>query len=540
MRLRCRTPLALAALAAVVITSSAAVARPGKPAMPVPAVQPAAVPRPAPQLGPSSPNDALRRAVGHADPAAAALTLAALRRFANAAPEPTAFDRALAKRMGRVRNAKAIAKRILARIDALPSARRSAVFGNGVAQRVPDVAAFRDAAAKFVPVFGGVGTTSTTDLPAEITPPKSFQLRASGLVAVETTEADGDEIAAMITMVRCGDGEAAYEIDTVAAPTVEGAMAGVAMPLDAKVYDGTPNAGSRSMLVSAAFESDGDDAAAREEYQAMIVYAQGLAEQLAQPDDSVDKTLSRFVFALDQTAWLLSVSAPERWPIGAVQKTVLTGNASVASLAMTPASMDGAVPFKLSHDHDLPVGRYKLYIDAPAPAGPATTNLQVTVKNLQSLDPEAGGDDLSATVDIGGASLVHAFVKNDDSHPMAWSVRRKLAANQVIVSIQIADFDAGPAWMPADAGHWFPCGTSPEGVFYGVCPDTWNEIDVSPRAYSQTSYHQDFGRSIALIVDLTTGKITGDVVGKLGDTLELAGSDSPRGKLQVVLGKVAN
>lgn len=536
----CRNPLALTALGAVAITSSATAARPSKPATAVPHVQAAGVPGPAPHLGPSSPNDALRRAVGHADPAAAALTLAALRRFANAAADPTAFDRALAKRMARVRNAKVIAKRIIARIDALPSARRTAAFGNGSAQRVPDVAAFREVAARFVPVFGGVGTTSTTDLPADVTPPKSFRLRASGLVAVETTEADGDEVAAMLTMVRCGDGEATYEIDTVSVPTVEGALGGVAMPLDAKVYDGMPNNGSRSMLVSAVFESDGDDATAREEYQAMIVYAQGLAEQLAQPDDSVDKSLARFVFALDQTAWLLSVSAPQRWPIGAVQKTVLTANASVASLAATPASMDGAIPFKLIHDHDLPVGRYKLYIDAPTPAGPATTNLQVTVKNLQSLDPEAGGDDLSATVDIGGASLVHEFAKNDDAHPQAWSVRRKLAANQVIVSIQIADFDAGPAWMPADDDHWFPCGTSPEGVFYGVCPDTWSEIDFSPRAYTQTSYHQDFGRSIALIVDLTTGKITGDVTGKLGDTLQLAGSDAPRGKLQLVLSKVAN
>lgn len=540
MRPRCHTPLVLVALGALVSAPGTTAARPARPPSPQPGAQPPATPRPAPAPGPSSPNDALRRAVGHADPAAAALTLAALRRFATSAPNPTALDRALAKRMGRVRNARTIAKRILARIDALPAPKRTAAFGSVGVEPAPDIAAFREVAARFAPVFGGVGTTSATDLPAEVTPPKSFALRASGLVAVETAEPDGDEIAAMLTMVRCGDGEAAYEIDTVSVPTVGGAMAGVAMPLDAKVYDGTPHNGSRAMLVSAAFESDGDDAAAREEYQAMLVYAQGLAEQLAQPNDSVDKTLSRFVFALDQTAWLLSVSAPDRWPLGAVQKTVLTGNASLASLAATPPSMDGAVPFELVHDHDLPVGRYKLYIDVPTPAGPSLTNLQVAVKKLQSLDPEAGGDDLSATVEIGGASLVHDFAKNQNSQPQVWSVRRKVAASQVVVVVELNDFDPGPAWIPASETGWFPCGTSPDGVFYGACPDTWDEIDVSPRMYSQSAVHQDFGRSISLIVDLTTGKISGDVDGKLGDTLALQGTDAPRGKLQLVLSKVTN
>lgn len=78
------------------------------------------------------------------------------------------------------------------------------------------------------------------------------------------------------------------------------------------------------------------------------------------------------------------------------------------------------------------------------------------------------------------------------------------------------------------SGASFPAKRPQEG-----CPYSYDELDLDP--LSPSGPWSDGVGSARLTLDLSTGKITGDATGKVGDTLTFTGNESPRAKLKVVI-----
>lgn len=465
----------------------------------------------------------LRRTPVQRSPELTALVASALRHYAEGTTPSGPLETAIAKSLNRTRGGKGIAKRILARIDALPANQRTAAFGDKDDRGPVTAQTLGLATAAAGMVFGGIGIKPPDTLPAMgVTVPSTLAMSLSGVAAAEIADADGsDELLAMTTLVRL-DAAKSFVVDTIAAPasgTITDLAAGDVDALDRSLYSG-PN--TTVFVASAVFEIDGDDAAIRQEYMAMVALAKPLAEQLATPADDTSTRLGRFAFALDYTIGLLAVSHPTTWPTGVLQKSLVT----VGGLWASPAGSNGAVPWKLAHEHDLPSGHYTLYFDVPSPAI-TQPNIKVKIARVESLDAENGGDDMQVKVQIGNADLEKVLPTNKNVHNPNWTVQRKVNG-PVNVAITVRDFDEGPDYgaIGGGLGGSVPCGDPPGPAQYAPCPDSWDVLDIHSGPYDW---------SALLSVDPTTGKITGTTTGNVGEELTLMGAGAPRGKVKVVI-----
>lgn len=464
----------------------------------------------------------LRRTPVQRSPELTALVVSALRHYAEGARSNDPLEKAIARSLNRTRGSKVVAKRILARIDALPTDRRAAAFAGNDDHGAVSAPALARATSAAGMVFGGIGIKPADTLPAQgITVPGTLAMSLGGVAATEISDADGsDELLAMTTFVRL-DAAKAFVVDTLASPS-SGAIADLAAgdvdALDGAVYSG-PN--TAAFVASAVFEIDGDDAAIRQEYLAMVALAKPLAEQLATAGDDTATRLGRFAFALDYTIGLLAVSHPTTWPTGVLQKSMV----NMGALWASPSASNGAVQWKLAHEHDLPSGHYTLYFDVPSPPI-VQPNVKVKITRFEALDPEAGGDDLQLDLQIGDASIEKTFTKNKNVHTAGWTVQRKVNG-LVNVRISARDFDEAPAYgyIGGGLGGAVPCGDPPGPAVHSPCPDSWDTLDL---------HHGLYDYALTFTVDPATGKITGATTGNVGETLTLSGGSSPRGKVKVV------
>lgn len=493
-----------------------------------PVLQPAAKPDEAPQIDTSKlpANARLRSMPVGRNPQMQALVLTALRRFVSGGAKGNAIDEAVAAALSRHPKAKAIARRLVQRIDRLPPPQRAKLVGKPGTSPI-DAKTLSEVAAVSGLVFTGVGEPPADVLPAEDVPaPASYQLAVSGVAPIELGDgdADGDELVIMSSLVRlAGD---PYEITTASAPpsgSLDGVQLGAALPLGTTLFDGWASPGA--LLVSAVAEVDGDADVIREDYALMLSLAEALAGQLVSSGDSIDKKLSQFAFALDYTVGLLAIANPAKWPQGALTKSLLVGPTSLHELYANPGTKDGVVPWKLSHDHDLPAGHYTVYFDVPAPPLNRPT-LVVKMTRLESLDPEPGGDDLMATIGIGSAYADADLAPNKNVHTKTWTVKRDLAPDRKTINVWIeaSEFDDPPAWGFVTTG-WSAskCGDWHDGWNYPDCPPIITPLDISPVAASGEGWFYDAAVHVQLDVDLETGDITGALSGKLGEPIVLQG-----------------
>ena len=541
MNRRSRTwslPLLCALIAATSTPVLAApVARPKAGAKPV--VKPGTKPR-AIDLADVPPNVLLRTRPVAPNPAFTGMMLASLRGFVNGVENPTAVDRAIAKTLGRGR--KNAAKKLLARIDARARGEQDKAFGKNPPAASPSVAQLSEAAAHAGLRFAGVGIMQSGMLPdEEVPPPTKFQLAMSGLRPVELSDgdADGDELLALTATVTA---DSTYVVSTASAPTTDvlgNVTSTTPIPLAVPLYEGAP---TPSLLVSVVVEVDGDAETARQDFGVVLALAQAHAELLAAPGDSALQRLTRFALTLDYTIALLNVANPQAWPSGSLQKTLLAGTSSLDTLYATPPASDGAVPWKIAHDHDLPSGHYKLYFDVPSPER-ARPRLKVKVTKVEALDGEAGGADMGVIVGIDDASAEKALPNDKNVVTPAWTVQRKLAPDRTSAYVDIALFDRQrpvnnkKMWFGDRCGDW-----GAEGQ-YPPCPLERIGVDLSPVEPWGNSFGGDSGLTANLVVDLVAGTVTPSYMGtptgasvKLGEALTVEGTDAGnRGRVTLVV-----
>lgn len=475
------------------------------------------------------------------DPVMSAYALMALRRFADGTRSNDPVDKAVARALGRMKNGRAIAKRIIGRIDALPQATREGAFGKGDALKdsTKDLAKATQVGMTN-PLYKAIGTFAADTMPAQALEQQTvFNLGMSGLAVQETSDGDqnGDEVVVMSTLCTLNQGLTDFVVVHQSAPeagALEGLTAGEVVPLDRPIYSGK---GTFGLLSTVAFEVDDDAAAARDEYLAMVALARPLAVQLFQQGDLPDQKISRFAFALDYTIGLLAMSQPERWPQGALVKTKMSGDpyygVSVSSLAATPVSSDGGVSWKLAHTHDLPAGKYVVYFNVPSTTPADQKNIKVKITRIEAIDFEQGGADLTLQVGIGNEDLEKVLADNTNVSTKTWTVQRKVNPGDVTVSVDLWDTDAGPPY--GSTGYYGGgqlCGKWPDGKEYAPCPDfvRWYNIDKTPGDYY---YGKPYAAQLKL--NTSTGTITGDADGNVGQELTLTGTAFPKGKVKVTI-----
>jgi hypothetical protein len=474
------------------------------------------------------------------DPVMSAYALTALRRFADGTRSSDPVDRAVARALGRVKNGRAIAKRIVGRIDALPQATREGAFGTSDAVKgsTKDLANATSAGVTN-PLYAALGTFASGTMPAQpLEQQKVFDLGMTGIAVQETSDGDenGDEVVVMSTLCTLNEALTDFVLKDVGATdegALEGLTAGEVVPLDRPIYHGGGQ--FAALLSTAAFEVDGDAAAARDEYAAMVALARPLATQLFQQGDFPDQKMARFAFALDYTVGLLAMSQPTRWPQGALVKTKLSGSngTSVGSIAATSVSNDGGVSWKLAHTHDLPSGKYVVYFNVPATTAADQKNIKVKVTRIEALDFEAGGADLQLRISIGNETLAKKLADNTNVSTQTWTVQRKMIPGKIPIQLDLWDLDKGPAYGTTSYnGGGAKCGKWPDGTEYGPCPDA-----VHPYNIDATPGNDQWGPPIVTHLELQTGtgKITGDATGDVGQELTLTGTAYPKGKVKVTI-----
>lgn len=471
-------------------------------------------PKVTPRLG-DAPNRQLDELRRDANPATNAMVVAMLRRYVDGTRSPNAIDTAVKKRMDALPGGKAAAKRILARLDAMPTGRKGEAFGGRATTGAVTVAQWSDALAQGAGlIHGGIGTTPPDVLPAEAQPvPTEYAVTFGGASTTAATDADGsDELVVMSSFIRVHAG--AYLTTTHGVPEVgaiEGLVAGAAVPQSTKVYQVASNAPA-ALAVTAAFEADGDTTTMREDYLAMLALAEPLAIQ-AEGETSLDD----YVFALDYTMGLLHLSDAAHWPNGTLTRSVLSQDTSLQSLWATPSQTTGGIEWKLRHDHSIGAAKYSVFFDVP---GPAVVMPAVTVKivNVVSIDGVDGSDadDLNVRVAIGDEDKTKKLAENDDDPNISWGVQRKIELEPRTITVEVWDYS--PAPEAGSTGGWFPslCGNW-AGKLFPPCQPVITPLVIKGSA-----------TKLILQYDPVTKKITGDATSKVGDFITVAGSSGKR------------
>jgi hypothetical protein len=447
------------------------------------------------------------------DPKLAAAAVSILRRFATDAADPTDLDLAFAKRTKRLGSARATAKRVLGRIDALSPTTIERTFGGAKAMSARHSSG---TVAKLAPkaklAFVPAWAQPTVVIPAEVTQaPQQLKLVLAGIASTAAADADGtDEVvvaAHWIDLV-----EASGHASTPASGT-SALAAGETVASGEEIFFGNDRP---ALLVSGVFEDDdGSAATAREDYQLMVELAKSLSAGMVAADD-----LAKLELALTTCAGLLQISDPQRFGAGAIVWTRFGGESTTLhDLYATPASQTGGVAWKARHDHVVGGGTYEVLFDVPAPPPPDLPKINVKIVSVESLtatehEPPETTTKLDLAIDVAvknqGGSWTFPNNDNDPSAGMTFS--RIVQPGPVHIEVLLRD-------RPTEVDGCWIGGWGSSNCFYTT------GVDLSPGASS----------TVKLDFDPATGDITGDKTGKAGDQLTFEGTASGKPKGRVVL-----
>ena len=425
------------------------------------------------------------------------------------------------------RSRRTAAKRIVARIEALPQRKRNRALaggGRGGKDRFPSNTM------PYVPGTPGVGLGAPTDtLPAQdqgIIAPSAFSLKVAGLRSLAAQEQGGDELVAVAAFVASSGSGYETHVGSLPGNGTLSVDSGNATAQAVDVFEGTGG----GVLVSGVFEIDGAPAGVRAEFETMLGLASALASQIG--DDQV----ADLAFAVDYSAGLLSLSDPDKWPPGSVVKTIIPAASddpmSLLQLYVTPTETAQGIKHKIVHAHSHGSGSYELLFNVPAPPI-QKSNVVVRIKKLESLDGVDDGadqDDMVAAVAIGNESwsdwktATHTFLPNKDVLNTTWVVQRKMSESVAQLRIYLRDFSEGPeSGVVSNGWTSAPCG-SYGGKQYQPCPDTVTSLDIDSKQGEKAA---------DLFVDLETGAITGSTTAQVGETFTLQGTETPRGRMTI-------
>ena len=468
------------------------------------------------------------------------LTINQQRALSRAAPHPkhqaeiVKLLRELARKRGG--SSATAAKAILARIDALPRAKKTAALGRSPTRGKRGKSNQPGATA---PAFGsgnpllGLGML-TANLPAEtLAPQTSYTLQTTGVRVNTASEGDGDEVVAVAAYAHVMGMGYAHQVAAITGPDALSMQTG-----DAHAHAADVHVGKRpGLAISAVFEHDGTDGNRAAELEVMLT----LAEQLAAQQPGTNK-LGNLAFALDQTAGVLSLSDPDGWPAGTVAATLIPAQADPASLAAlyaTPKTTEDGIDYKLSNHHEIEGGDYQVFFTvlAPEPTAKRVTVKLERIDVLAGVDPGADQDDLVVGVSIGddpNGSWLRSLPADRDHHNNIAIVRRPMVSSQVPIKIWLRDVEpneeSGEIYGMSSAPAPSPCAIINLG-----CPESSKAIDVSPSAKTEQTWqgNQQVPTPIELSLDVATGQISGDVSGKTGDALSSKGNmRSPRARIR--------
>jgi len=464
---------------------------------------------------------------GGLDPVVSGQAMQVLRDYAEGASGP------MKSTVGRSRKVRSAAKRIVARIDALPASQRTKALGAGGGKgkgKGGKPSALSPSAYGPGPAHLGLTVFAST-LPAEGIPkPSSYDVQLAGLYAGTVAEGDGTDelvpVAAYITGTSSGYHRHVAHLGGTGAVALN---AGQVADDRVDLYEGTFG----GVLASAVFEADGDAPALRAEFEAMV----GLAESLALQVGGNQDPLVNMAWALDYSAGLLALSDPEHWGPGTVIASALGNQGDVGltlhGLYATPSQSANGVDHKHVHHHQAGGGSYDFMFDVPAPEV-ATPNVRVTVDKIQvieGVDEGADQDDLHLKVWIGDESVHHKLTPNKDVHTFDRIVQRKMVSTEVPIYVELTDHSRPKKGYTGTLYNKKKCGDWGDGKDYLPCKLKIRELDVSPVA--NTNWGGEGPSAGSIVVDVGSGQVSGDVSGNVANKVVLQGNHGHRARVEL-------
>lgn len=477
------------------------------------------------------------------DPFGTAKALAALTRFASGQLGSTAYDKRVAAALGKVSNAREIARRIVQPLESMSAGERAARLGD--ASGSFDRAALDQwhAHSNETSARALTNTVVLAPDPVDAKGRAMYELAYRGLQVVRAADADGtDEAAVVAALLVPGDDKAALrtfpEAGTVALPAGSTTAAGAGPVWTGAGWPGGWNSGA--LLVVAVVEDGGKEVAARKEELRLLLE---LARSEAQEDDHADRmrVLRRELEAALDVLTLGGTSV-------ATQVKLLSGS-DLDELTLQPAQ-SAPVAHRLALTLSPRGGEHTVFFDVTPPAAKLKT-VSVTIKQVEALG--AGRDqaenklaDFAMQVAIDAhtpASAVRSFARDKNSQKPGWSVERRVqAGSNVRVVLDLWDIDPPPASGCLHGSGWplalcqVACGEvepscSPGNrqcpAYAGVCPALQVEYDIHPQASAGR-------RSLQAVFDLGSNTLTGDINGPAG-TYTLTGTPGAEDQARVVV-----
>lgn len=505
---------------------------------------------------------AAARAVAHVE--GTAFAMAALARYANGVTDNSPFDRQVAAWLGRIRNSRATAKRLVSRFERLAAADRAThlpgVAGVGnLETRAFSPGEFAKIANPYVANLGRLtALPSVLTLPpdqAQQTGPTSYAIDYSGLACATQAVAAGDNVAVYTAGISHKKNQP-YAIASKLLPST-GSIAGVKSGSTSTQAAGNAWSSATApwdvgdsgwLFVSALLRDEGDLVQQESDMSVLFGLAQAFAANV--PGDDRIGALKQ---GLDYTAGVLHLSNPAKWSTNAIASRIVTPAEYGSWFNSSPQSQSG-MPFRFQTAHDPGGSAYTLFFNTPNVPAPAATMVKVTVSRIAALgavkDTENGKADFGIEVMIGAQSGNRAYPKDENVMTTAWTVERKMFGSGVVpIQIRVYELDAVPYTYFSGGGFlnstWSCayCGVAPPDqvsnvtncVPIGPCSPTFNVCDVSPKGGAApdtcASGCTDAKPTTTLSFDvnLATGAITGDLTGKRGDTLtSTGGASEPR------------
>lgn len=476
------------------------------------------------------------------DPFGSSKALAALTRFVGGQLGSTAYDRRVAATLGKVSNAREIARRIVQPFEAMGANERAAMLGTS---GLFDRAALEEwhAQSEAGKTKGEVVVLAPD--PVDGKGRAHYELAYRGLHVVRPGDADGtDEAAVVASLLVPGEDRTTLrtfpESGTVALPAGATTAAGAGAVWTGTRWPGGWNSGA--VLLVAVIEDGGKELAARREELRLLVE---LARSEAQEDDAADRmrVLRRELEAALDLLTLGGITSV------ATQVRVLSG-ADLDALTLQAATT-APVAHRLAMTLSPRGGEHTVYFDAPPPQGKLKT-VVVTVKAIEAL---GGGRDqqenkladfaMQVAIDAHTpASTTRSFAPDHNSLRPGWSVERRVqAGSNVRIVLDLWDIDPPPATGCLHGSGWplvqcqVACGdvepscTPGRGgqcpSYAGVCPALQVEYDIHPQASANR-------RSFQAVFDLGSNTLSGDIDGPAG-AYTLTGTPGADDRARVVV-----
>lgn len=476
------------------------------------------------------------------DPFGSAKALAALTRFVGGQLGSTAYDRRVAATLGKVANAKEIARRIVQPFEAMGASERAAMFGtSGLFDRT----ALEEWHAQSEGSKARPEVTLLAPDPVDGKGRAVYELGYRGLHVVRAGDADGtDEAAVVAGLLVPGEERVALrafpDSGTVALPTGATTAAGAGAVWTGSRWPGGWNSGA--VLLAAVIEDGGAELALRKEELRLLVE---LARSEALEDDNADRmrVLKRELEAALDLLALGGVAST------ATQVRVLSG-ADLDALTLQ-AAQAAPVAHRLAVTLSPRGGEHTVYFDTPPPQGKLKT-VVVTVKSIEAL---GGGRDqqenkladfaMQVAIDAHTpASATRAFAPDKNLLRPGWSVERRVqAGSNVRVMLDLWDIDPPPATGCLHGSGWpqvlcqVACGDVEPSCtpgragqcpsYAGVCPALQVEYDIHPQASANR-------RPLQAVFDLGSNTLSGDIDGPAG-AYTLTGTPGADDRARVVV-----